>query len=117
VHEWRDRDPDFAEAWTEALREAVATLEREAWRRAVEGNEEPMVSGGKVVGTVRRYSDSLLALLLRRHAPEYSATGAAAVFHATINGPAAFTFQFEGQRPESAPAAEAPPVIEAAEEG
>jgi len=118
VHEWRDRDPDFAEGWTEALREAVATLEAEAWRRAVEGTEENQVSGGKVVGTVRRYSDSLLALLLRRHAPEYSAAGAAAVFNATISGPASFTFQFEGDgRGEQRLSPAEPKLIEGQGEG
>jgi hypothetical protein len=42
-------------------------LEAEAWRRAVDGVPEPLVSGGKVVRNddgqplaIRRYSDSLI---------------------------------------------------------
>lgn len=76
VHGWRDADAAFAAKWDDALEQAVATLEREAWRRAVEGTEEPVVSGGKVLTTVRRYSDSLLKALLVAHAPEkYSRSG------------------------------------------
>jgi len=57
VHEWKDRDLEFAEARDEALQIAVGTLEKEAWRRAVEGVPEPLVSGGKILGTVsRRFS-------------------------------------------------------------
>lgn len=74
-YEWRRSDPAFAEAWAEALDEAADTLERETWRRAVEGVEEPVF--GRVgkdqdgeIGTIRRYSDSLMQLLLRAHKPE-----------------------------------------------
>ncbi len=70
VYHWRDTDPLFAERWDDALTIALAALETEAYRRAVQGTEEPVMSGGKVVATVRRYSDRLLALLLRAHAPE-----------------------------------------------
>jgi hypothetical protein len=70
VYHWRDSDPLFAEQWDDALTVALAALETEAYRRAVQGTEQPVMSGGKVVATVRRYSDRLLALLLRAHAPE-----------------------------------------------
>jgi len=70
VYEWRKRDPAFARRWDDALTIALASLEIEAYRRAVVGCEVPVVSGGKVVTTVRRYSDHLLGLLLRMHAPE-----------------------------------------------
>jgi hypothetical protein len=40
-------------AWDEAVEVATDALEREAWRRAVEGFDEP----GEVVGYVKKYSD------------------------------------------------------------
>lgn len=49
---------------------ALDSLEAEAWRRAVEGAPEPVVRGGEVVAEVRKYSDSLLAMLLRAHRPD-----------------------------------------------
>lgn len=45
-------------------------LEQEAYRRAVEGVEEPVYQGGELVGTVRRYSDKLLEFLLRGRRPQ-----------------------------------------------
>jgi hypothetical protein len=40
-------------------------LEREAWRRAVEGFDEPVHYQGEVVGYVKKYSDRMLELLLK----------------------------------------------------
>lgn len=68
------RSAAFAEAEQEAKARAAAALQLEARRRAVEGWEEPvygMVHGEtKRVGTIRRYSDGLLTLLLKGLAPE-----------------------------------------------
>ena len=70
----RNRDPEFAAAWDNALTTARADIEHEIFRRAQEGYEEP-VFGGKykerVVGTIRRYSDRLLELRARAMLPEY----------------------------------------------
>ena len=70
----RERDPEFALAWDEAVDTARADIEHEIYRRAQEGFEEP-VFGGKyretVVGTVRRYSDRLLELRARALLPAY----------------------------------------------
>lgn len=66
----RDRDAEFAQLWDDALHEAVDGLEHEAHRRAVQGVEEPVFQGGRQVGTIRRYSDTLLLSLLKAHAPE-----------------------------------------------
>ena len=96
VYEWKDRDPEFAEAWDEALQIAVGTLEKEAWRRAVEGVPEPLVSGGKILGTVQRYSDSLMKTLLAAHKPEkYAKPGAGISVQMNTKGPAHFTIRFE----------------------
>jgi hypothetical protein len=61
----RERDEAFAAQWAEAVEAGTDALEQEAYRRAVEGVEEPVYQGGKLVGTVRRYSDGLLQFLLR----------------------------------------------------
>jgi hypothetical protein len=77
LYHWRDRDKGFAAAWIEAIEAATDSLEAEARRRAVEGVETTIVHGGRLVRdeagkplTIRRYSDSLLAMLLRAHRPE-----------------------------------------------
>lgn len=70
----RQRSPEFAAAWDEALEMARADVEHEIFRRSTEGYDEP-VFGGKyreqVVGTVRRYSDRLLELRARAMLPAY----------------------------------------------
>jgi hypothetical protein len=73
VYQWAERDPAFAARWDKALTRGLGVIEKEAFRRAVEGREEPVVSGGKVVGTVRRYSDHLLGLLMRLNANDRGA--------------------------------------------
>lgn len=90
VYEWRDADPDFSAAWDDALGEAADRLEIEARRRAHDGIDEPVVSGGKLVMVdepvinpetgeamtvrvpllVRKYSDTLLIFLMKGANPE-----------------------------------------------
>lgn len=66
----RKQDPDFAAAWDEALDEATERLELEAHRRAHDGTTEPVFYQGEMVGSVRKYSDTLLIFLLKAHKPE-----------------------------------------------
>lgn len=71
----READPEFAAAWDEALEEAVGRLEREAWRRAVDGVSEPVIGRvGKdedgIITYVQKYSDPLMQLLLKAHRPD-----------------------------------------------
>ena len=88
----READPEFAQAWDEALEEGIDRAEQEAFRRAVVGYEEPVVHQGRlsylyeryvdddgkeqyrpaldangqpVPLTVRKHSDALLALILK----------------------------------------------------
>lgn len=61
----RQDDPEFDAACVDAMEQAADKLEREARRRAVEGVEEPVYQGGKLVGTKLVYSDALLSLLLK----------------------------------------------------
>jgi hypothetical protein len=68
VYHWL-KDEKFSALYQEAHEDALDVIEEEARRRAVDGVLEPIVSAGKVVAHVRRYSDSLLALLLRGKRP------------------------------------------------
>jgi hypothetical protein len=70
VYRWRDEDPRFAEEWNAALDRGTDALEDEAVRRAREGWEKPIYRGNELVGSVREYSDALLALVLRARRPE-----------------------------------------------
>lgn len=77
VYELRKHDSGFSCAWDEAEEQAADALEAEAWRRAVNGAPEPIVSNGKVVRdddgrplAIRRYSDNLLLALLKARRPE-----------------------------------------------
>lgn len=66
----RGIDADFAIAWDEAAEMAADKLEREAWRRAT-GYWEPVIDKeGKRIARIKKYSDSLLILLLRAARPE-----------------------------------------------
>lgn len=66
----RQHDEDFALAWHEVEERAIERMEREAYRRAVEGVEKPLVSGGQLVTTCTEYSDGLMTTLLKAHRPE-----------------------------------------------
>lgn len=65
----RQSDEPFRAAWAEALEIAVGLLEDEAWRRAQEGVLEPVFWRGQRLGSVRKYSDTLLIFLLKAHKP------------------------------------------------
>lgn len=67
---WMKNDPDYPAAYEEAMEQAADRLEQEARRRAVEGVEEPIFYQGKKVGTVQKYSDTLLIFLLKGARPE-----------------------------------------------
>lgn len=69
VYDWRDHDPVFAAQWAEALDRGGEVLEDEAVRRAKDGLRKPVYQGGKLVGHVREYSDTLLIFLLKGAKP------------------------------------------------
>ena len=69
-YDWKRNDPDYAEAFGHAEEMAADRLEQEARRRAVKGVEEPIFYQGKKVGTVQKYSDTLLIFLLKGARPE-----------------------------------------------
>lgn len=82
IYEWLKADTDFAAAFQVAVEDYADKIEREAFRRAVDGYDEPIygpvqelvddgtgkkrsVTSTAIVGTVRKYSDKLLDSLLR----------------------------------------------------
>lgn len=70
----RDRDPEFADQWEEAMETAKADVEHELYRRAQEGYSEPIYGGRykeQVVGYVTKYSDRLLELRAKALLPAY----------------------------------------------
>ncbi len=67
---WRDKDEGFREAWDDAVNEAVDRMEREMWRRGIEGFERPVIYQGEITDTWTDYSDSLLLTLIKGHRPE-----------------------------------------------
>ena len=70
VQALRDADPVFAQAWADAMAEAVDRAEAEVYRRAFRGVDRPVYYAGQQVGIIRDYSDSLAALYLKAHRPE-----------------------------------------------
>lgn len=71
VYEWRKEDPIFAEDWDNAREDALDELEKEIWRRAMEGVEKPIYQGGKFVDSVREYSDSLAMFIMKANRKQY----------------------------------------------
>lgn len=60
----------FAAAWDAALERGVQRLEDCALERALHGEERPVVSGGKLLGTYMRHDNTLLRFLLQHRLPE-----------------------------------------------
>ena len=63
-------DSAFSDAWDEAEALGVAALEDEAKRRAYDGWLEPVFHQGKRCGTIRKFSDTMLIVLLKAHLPD-----------------------------------------------
>ena len=73
-YQWQEHDEDFALGVRAAAEAATERLEREAYRRAIEGSPYERTSywHGEPVGTDRKieYSDQLMMLLLRARRPD-----------------------------------------------
>lgn len=69
-YDWKDTDPDYAAEFERTKIVACETLEDEAIRRAHEGVQKPVYQGGKRVGYVQEYSDTLLIFLLKGGLPD-----------------------------------------------
>jgi hypothetical protein len=70
VYDWIKNDASFKEKFNEACEVATARLEDEVIRRAFEGTNKPVYQGGKKVGTIKEFSDTLAIVLLKARAPE-----------------------------------------------
>lgn len=70
VYRWRENSERFRLKWDEAITHSTDLLEAEARRRGMSGVDEAVFHRGRQVGTVRKYSDGLLTVLLRAHRPE-----------------------------------------------
>lgn len=62
---WRDKDEPFNEACEHAEMLAADRLEGEAYRRAQDGYEKPVIYQGEITDTYTEYSDSLMQTLLK----------------------------------------------------
>ena len=74
----------FAAAWQAALDHGIRQLEDIAMGRAIHGQEVPVYSYGKLIGTRRVFNDRLIMFLLRNRAVDRfpaSASQAAIQFH------------------------------------
>ncbi len=73
---WRKTDAEYAKCFEFAQGCACDMLEDEVRRRAVHGWDEPVYYRGRMVGTIKRYSDILLLALLRAFKPDRYCPGA-----------------------------------------
>ena len=71
LHYYWYESPLYKAAFDKAEIETGDIYEDEAKRRGVEGTLEPVFYKGKPCGAIRRHSDFLLAMILRRFKPEY----------------------------------------------
>ena len=67
---WRQEDPAFTRLEAEARDVGAEVMVAEAYRRAIEGVEEPVYYQGQQVDRVRKYSDLLLMFLLKGARPQ-----------------------------------------------
>ena len=70
VYEWLKADEVFSEGFEHAKENVTDELEQEAKRRAYEGINKPIYWQGKLVDTIKEYSDTLLIFLLKGNRPE-----------------------------------------------
>ena len=66
----REAYPEFDRLWKEAEKQASDSLEEEAWKRATAGVDKPIYYKGAAVGSVTRYSDTLLMFLMKGNNPD-----------------------------------------------
>ena len=72
LHQWLHSDPEAASRVKAAQLVGWSALETEAYRRAVEGHNEPVYFKGRIVGYRKVYSDGLLQTMLKARVPGYS---------------------------------------------
>lgn len=70
AEEHRKSDPQFALAWSDAQKQANDALVAEARRRAIDGVQEPVFYKGLQIGSITKYSDKMLEILLKGEMPD-----------------------------------------------
>jgi len=70
VYQWQEHDEDFVAQYRLAELKARDAVDEEIHRRGVLGWNEPVYQGGKKVGTIRKFSDTLLIFLAKGMMPE-----------------------------------------------
>jgi len=65
------KDSEFAYQVKQAKEMYMELILQEVHRRGIEGIDAPIVYRGKVVGTIKKYSDRMLAVLAKHYDPEY----------------------------------------------
>jgi len=82
VYQWQEHDEDFGPRFKQANEDANWMIFGEAWRRAMQGEKEYVVSLGKLVYgpdgqplTVQKKSDRLLELMLKARISEFREKG------------------------------------------
>lgn len=75
VYVWQEHDTDgFAERFHVAEAQANDAIDAEIHRRAITGTLKPVYQGGKKVGSIREYSDTLLIFLAKSRMEKYRDT-------------------------------------------
>lgn len=75
---WREEDSEVELAVRAAYDEGTQrVIVKELKRRGIDGWDEPVYQGGKRVGKVRKYSDTLLLALVRSRDATFSPRGVA----------------------------------------
>lgn len=73
AYRYADHHPWFKKAWEDAVEDSLDSLQAEAYKRAIQGVDEPVFYRGTKIATVKKPSDTLLMFLLnnmRFHTPE-----------------------------------------------
>jgi hypothetical protein len=70
AYQHRRQDEEFAAQWQEAEADAEDLLHAQAFRRALEGDCEPIFYMGTIVGYVRKYDSKLQIEMLRAYKPD-----------------------------------------------
>ncbi len=68
-YRWMEHDERFALGVNVALEESIDRMEKEALRRGLVGVEKPVYQGGREVGKIQEYSDTLLIFMMKGARP------------------------------------------------
>lgn len=70
LYNWMETDEFFKTQFEVSKKRTIDRLEEEAQRRAFQGVKEPVYQGGKKVGYIQKYSDTLLQFLIKHNKKE-----------------------------------------------